>query len=201
MVLRFVKEKVSEAPIVNAEPNDFCSLFATHPTLLHGNYLTELKKRLMTEPFSDVTDKAVADENATLFIHDDMAEPFILECVIPQLGVYALAWKFADYQKRAAVKFCQAAGVDKAYIFCLADHRTSVLHFIETDGKLIAVPVLFTPDFAIYQNSVECRNYSYLRDYLPQHSGDLLSKKSHRAAGTVPVSEFTRSGIDNGDML
>jgi hypothetical protein len=42
---------------------------------------------------------------------------------------------------------------------------------------------------------------SYLRDYLPRETGDLLSKKSCRLDNNaVPVNPY-KSGIDKGDSL
>ena len=206
MVLHFLKEKITNAEFIR-EPTDFCELLGTYPMLLHEQYLSELKKRLLTEVFDDVTSEAVADENACLFSFNRNDEPALLEIAVTHLGVKdsTVSWRYADCRKNAVAEFCYRAGLNEVYLFCAVGGKRSVLHLLEVNGNLFAIPVVFDDDFEAYRSfaETECAKfgYGYLRDYLPREHGDLLSKGRHRVTHEEPVSFTGNSGLDNGDTL
>ena len=206
VLLHFAKDKAEQK--VSREPTDFCDFFATFPTLMWGEMLKEIAKRLMTEPFDDVTATAVANENSTLFIHGECKETLALDIILNHLmtEIFDLTWRYVDYQKNAVAKFCHSLEGDKVYLFCESHRDASVLHLVDYKERLIAVPVLFMTDFSEARKSADIDFHrfkqGYLRDYLPRDVGDLLSKKKHRPQTGEKTDGVQRSsGIDKGDML
>lgn len=200
VLLRFSEERLIK-PVTMAHPCNFCEFLMVYPLVLHPDMMLQLKKWLMCEPFSDVTDEVLAIEDAMLFAHDDEGD-----------GTHALGialthlcedntWHYLDCNHLMVVRFLHLAGVANAQLFCVAEAERSVAHLVEINGDIALVPVLFTPHISPYRMLADKNNASYLRNYLPRVTGDLLSKKRHRAADMAPVSAFAGSGIDNGDML
>jgi len=189
-------------PVTMARPNNFCSFFLVYPLILHQDMMLQLKKWLMCEPFSDVTNEVLEAEDNALFAKDDASPAQVLNLVLDRLNDCADdSWYYLDCQHQAIVRVKKLAGVTHAQIICSGEKKKSVAHLVDIDGQVTLVPVLFVKDISLYYLMADIKKTPHLRDYLPRVTGDLLSKKRHNTADLAPVSEFTRSGIDNGDML
>ena len=200
-VLLHFSEKRLIKPVNGAQPCNFCEFLMNYPLILHPDMMLQLKKWLMSEPFNDVTNEVVAAEDASLFSQDDEGD-----------GTHALGialtglcnnntWHYLDCNHLMVVRFMHLAGVANAQLFCAAEKCRSVAHLVEIRGNLTLVPVLFVNDITPYYLLANTKKLPYLREYLPRVTGDLLSKKRHRAPDEAPVSAFAGSGIDKGDML
>lgn len=200
VLLHFAREKLNASYI--ATPNDFCEFLMVNPLIEHQDRLKNLKEWLMTEPFCDVTEKVLAAENITLFVPEPEDQAAVLEIVVEHsLKEDITSWHYLDCQHKAVVKFQQLAGIKQPWIFCENNRNFSAAHLIEVDNQLKLIPVVFVKDLTLYRLLADMMKKSYLRDYLPSHTGDLLSKKRHHSQDKEFEINAHKSGIDNGDSL
>ena len=171
----------------NVSPREFFSLANT------------LSQELGCE---DVSRDVIMLENACLF---DASEMTALDIVLQKSRTRPYPsgeWYYLDTDEKVVVHFVDNNG-HYAEVFFESGTCGSAIHLIKEGGSAFNVVAVFVKNLQPYR--VECNdNKSYLRQYLPRYTVELLGKRSYRRPNARKGGQnLTKrpSGPDQGDTL
>lgn len=196
--------RILAPPEKDFSPSNFVEFISSCSNVSKKAMMSFLKANLDKNCFLDVSKEVYQKENECLFMagkdHSSAIEIILRYLRSSNSRINAEAvWCFLDFEKKAVVHFVNRDGWF-AEVYFLSDVNFSAIHVLESESYSLFIPVVFTTDLSDVARNVSLRGDTFLQDYLPSETGDLLSKKSCKKSVVTEVKQVN-SGYDKGDCL